>query len=51
MTSMRDFINVSLEWQVLGITIMLGVMGSLLGTMGAIGGAELRENRRRRNAV
>ena len=45
MTSMRDFINLSLERQVLGITIMLTVVGLLMGTIGAICAAERRHGR------
>jgi len=47
MTSMRDFINLSLERQVLGITILLTVLGLLFGTIGAIGAAERRQERAR----
>jgi hypothetical protein len=47
MTSMREFINLSLERQVVGITVLLTVIGVLLGTMGAIGAAERRQERAR----
>ena len=36
MTSMRSFVNVSLEHQVVGITILLTALGVVLGTIGAI---------------
>jgi hypothetical protein len=42
MTSMRDFINLTLERQVVGITILLVVMGLLLGTVGAVCAVDAR---------
>ena len=45
MTSMRDFINLSLERQVVSITILLTVVGLLMGTIGAICAAERRQDR------
>lgn len=42
MTSMRDFINLTLERQVIGITILLVVMGLLLGTVGAVCAVDAR---------
>jgi hypothetical protein len=44
MTSLRDFINLSLEHQVLGSAIMLTVIGVLMGTIGAICAAERRQD-------
>lgn len=44
MTSMRDFINLSLDRQVLGITVLLTVTGLLMGTIGAICAAERRHS-------
>jgi hypothetical protein len=46
MTSMRDFLNLSLERQVIGITIELIVMGLFFGMLGACGAAERRQARR-----
>ncbi len=45
MTSMQDFLNLSLERQVVGITIELVLMGLVLGMIGAYGAAERREAR------
>ena len=47
MTSVRDFINLSLEHQVPGITVLLTVMRLLMGTIGAICAAEQRHSRPR----
>lgn len=45
MTSMRDFLNVSLEHQVLGITILAIMLGLFSGMLGACGAAERRQGR------
>ncbi len=45
MPSMQDFLNLSLERQVVGITIELVLMGLVLGMIGAYGAAERREAR------
>ena len=45
MTSMRDFLNLSLERQILGITIILIVMGLFFGMLGACNAAERRQAR------
>ena len=46
MTSMRDFLNLSLERQVIGITIELIVMGLFFGMLGACGAARRWQARR-----
>jgi hypothetical protein len=43
MTSMQDFLNLSLERQVVGVTIELVLMGLVLGMMGAHGATERRQ--------
>lgn len=43
MTSMRDFLNVSLEHQALGITVLFIVLGLFFGMLGACGAAERRQ--------
>jgi hypothetical protein len=45
MTSMRDFVNLTLERQVIGITILLVLMGLLLGTVGAVCAVDARRQR------
>jgi hypothetical protein len=50
MTSMRDFLNLSLERQVLGIAIILIVLGLFFGMLGACGAAERRQARRQSSA-
>jgi hypothetical protein len=43
MTSMRGFLNVSLEHQALGITVLCIVLGLFFGMLGACGAAERRQ--------
>lgn len=45
MTSMRSFVNLSLEHQVVGFTVLLTVLGVVLGTIGAISVAGRRPDR------
>ena len=50
MTSMRDFLNLSLERQVLGIAIILIVLGLFFGMLGACGAAG-RQGRRQSSSA
>ena len=49
MTSIHAFIDLALERQILGSTIMLTVIGVLMGTIGAICAAERRQDRPQTN--
>lgn len=51
MTSMRDFLNLSLEHQVLGMTVILIVLSLFFGMLGACGAAERRQGRRQSNSA
>jgi hypothetical protein len=43
MASMRDYLNLSLQHQVAGLTMVLIVMGLFFGMLGACGAAERRQ--------